>query len=393
MKLAFVIPWFGADIPGGAEKVCYQTASRLRDAGLPVEVLTTCIKQLNSDWSKNYHRPGVETINGITVRRFAVAGRDTGEFLRINDRLMQRLPVTAEEQARFVREMIRCDDLTSFIESRRKEYVYAFIPYLFSTTYWGTLACPESSVIIPCLHDEGYAYLSLYAPMFEKARGLVFHSRAEMNLANRLYRLSPKAQVLIGAGVETSVHADPDRFQEKYHLDRFILYVGRKDAGKNLPLLVNYFCRYKDRFPSQLKLVLIGAGAIDSPEEHEHEIVDLGVVSSEDKSDACAAAVALCQPSINESFSLVLMEAWANGTPALVHEDCSATREHCLASGGGLYFSSFEDFSGCLSCFVEKQALNRQMGRAGRRYVTTNFSWDLVVQKYLAALNRWGFEF
>jgi glycosyltransferase involved in cell wall biosynthesis len=393
MKLAFVIPWFGERIPGGAESVCLATAGRLHQAGVPVEVLTTCIRQLTSDWSKNYHRPGVETINGITVRRFGVQGRDTDEFLRINDRVMRRLPVTAVEQAKFVREMIRCDDLTAFIEGHRNDYVFAYIPYLFSTTYWGVLACPESSVIIPCLHDEGYAYLSLYQPMFEKARGLVFHSRAEMNLANRLYSLSPKAQALVGAGVKTSVGGDAQRFQEKYHLGRFLLYIGRKDAGKNVPLLVNYFCRYKDRFPGDLKLVLIGTGSADIPDDHEHEIIDLGVVSPDDKSDACAAAMALCQPSINESFSLVLMESWGHGTPVLVHEDCPATREHCLASGGGLYFSSFEDFCGCLNCYVEKQELVGRMGRAGRRYVTANFTWDPVIQKYLAALRRWGFEF
>jgi glycosyltransferase involved in cell wall biosynthesis len=393
MKLAFVIPWFGADIPGGAEKVCYHTAGRLRDAGLPVEILTTCIKQLGSDWSKNYHQPGVDIIDGMTVRRFGVQPRDTEEFLRINDRLMRRLPVTPEEQAIFVRQMIRCDDLTSFIGAHRHEYLYAFIPYLFSTTYWGALACPESTVIIPCLHDEGYAYLNLYKPMFESARGLLFHSRAEMNLANRLYRLQPTSQALIGAGIETSVQADADRFREKYHLDRFLLYIGRKDAGKNLPLLMKCFCRYKDLFPGDLKLVLIGAGATDIPEEHEHEVIDLGVVPTEDKGDACAAALALCQPSINESFSLVLMEAWANGTPVLVHEDCAATREHCLASSGGLFFSSFEDFCGCLNCFVENRVMTRRMGQAGRQYVRANFTWDLVVHKYLAALKQWGFGF
>src|SRR5262249_46367264 len=153
----------------------------------------------------------------------------------------------------------------------------------------------------------------------EKARGFVFHSRAEMNLANRLYRLRPDSQALIGAGIETSGHADADRFRHKYGLDAFLLYVGRKDAAKNVPLLVNYFCRYKDRFPSGLKLALIGAGAADIPDEHQHDVVDLGVVPTEDKADALAAASALCQPSVNESFSLVLMEAWARKTPVLVH--------------------------------------------------------------------------
>src|SRR5262249_1112291 len=120
MKLAFVIPWFGNEIPGGAESVCWATATRLHGAGLPVEVLTTCIRQIRSDWSTNYHNPGVEAIDGLTVRRFPVEPRIGEEFLRINDLIIRRMPVTAREQATFVREMIRCDELTAFIQSNQE---------------------------------------------------------------------------------------------------------------------------------------------------------------------------------------------------------------------------------------------------------------------------------
>jgi glycosyltransferase involved in cell wall biosynthesis len=393
MKLAFVIPWFGKGVPGGAESVCFATTLRLHRAGVPVEILTTCVKQLQSDWSKNYHAPGTELLDGMTVRRFPVGPRDTAEFLRINDRLMRRLPVSPTEQATFVREMIRCDELTAFIGNKSMDYVFAFIPYLFSTTYWGVLANPDSSVIIPCLHDEGYAFLDLYRPVFERARGLLFHSRAEMNLANRLFRLRPDAQAVVGAGLDCSCTGDADRFADRFGSSRFILYVGRKDLGKNVPLLIRYFCEYKDGASSDLKLLLMGAGAADIPEEHEHDVIDLGVVSSQEKYDAYAAAIALCQPSTNESFSLVLMEAWAHETPVLVHEDCAATREHCLASSGGLCFSSFEQFAGALDCLVEQPTLAKRLGNSGRRYVLANYTWDRVVNKYLSALANWGFEF
>jgi glycosyltransferase involved in cell wall biosynthesis len=392
-KLAFVVPWFGKSIPGGAESVAAGTVSRLRKAGVPVEILTTCLRQLQSDWSTNYYRPATENIGGMAVRRFAVAKRNTEQFARINSRLMQRLPLTPQEQASFVREMIRCDELTDFIQRNRSSYIYAFIPYLFSTTYWGALACPESSVLIPCLHDEGYAYLDPFRPLFETVRGLIFHSRSEMNLANRLYRLRPDSQICAGAGIETNVTGDACQFEEKYRLKPFALYVGRKDDGKNVPLLVKYFCQYKDRFPSELKLVLIGPGTVDIPDGREHEIIDLGVVSAEDKRNACAAALVVCQPSINESFSLVLMEAWLNETPVLVHSSCAATREHCLASGGGLYFSWFNEFCGCMQFFSEKKAARQRMGHAGKRYVLANYSWDRVIKKYLAAFEAWGFRF
>src|ERR1700737_2104528 len=99
MKLAFVIPWYGVDIPGGAETLCRTTAAKLHEAGLPVEVLTTCIKEFRSDWSQNYHKPGTEIVQNIPVRRFPVTPRNTREFDRINDRLMRRLPINQQEEA------------------------------------------------------------------------------------------------------------------------------------------------------------------------------------------------------------------------------------------------------------------------------------------------------
>ena len=392
MKLAFVIPWFGPDIPGGAEAECLNTASHLHDAGLPVEVLTTCIKEFRSDWNVNYHPRGSDLVRGITVRRFPVGQRDTAAFNQINARLMNRLPITAEEEVVFIREMIRCDELVHFIVKHQEEYVFLYIPYMFTTTYRGVLAAPQRAILIPCLHDESYAYLGVYKPVFEQTRGIILHTPAEKRLARNLYDFGDHAAKLLGEGVETRFSADPLRFKRRYHLDRFLLYAGRKDAGKNGPLLVDYFCRYKDICPVDLKLVLIGDGSLSIPAGHEHDVIDLGFVPMQDKYDAYAAALALCQPSLNESFSLVIMESWLAQTPVLVHERCAVTRDHCLASNGGLFFDSFSDFIGCLDYLQEDERRARRMARNGRRYVLANYTWDRIVKKYLHALHGWGFD-
>jgi glycosyltransferase involved in cell wall biosynthesis len=392
MRLAFVIPWFGADIPGGAEAECLNTACHLHQAGLPVEVLTTCIKEFRSDWSVNYHTRGTDTIRGLTVRRFPVARRDAAAFHRINARLMSRLPITAEEEIVFLREMIHCDDLIRFIEQHQGEYVFIYIPYMFTTTYRGILTAPQRAVLIPCLHDESYAYLGIYKPVFAQARGLILHTRAEMALARRLYSLRDDAVQLLGEGVNSGFLPDPARFKRKYQLNRFLLYAGRKDAGKNVPLLVDYFCRYKKIHPGDLQLVLVGDGPLSIPAGHEQDIVDLGFVPVEDKYDAYAAALALCQPSLQESFSLVIMEAWLAERPVLVHERCPVARDHCLASNGGLFFASFTDFIGCLDYLRENAEEARRMAQNGRRYVLANYTWDRIVKKYLHALHGWGFD-
>ena len=102
----------------------------------------------------------------------------------------------------------------------------------------------------------------------------------------------------------------------------FILYAGRKEAGKNVPLLIDFFARYKKHRKNELKLVLIGSGTIEIPSENRSDIIDLGFVPLQDKYDAYAAATFLCQPSLNESFSIVIMESWLCKSPVLVHAKC-----------------------------------------------------------------------
>jgi len=137
--------------------------------------------------------------------------------------------------------------------------------------------------------------------------------------------------------------------------------------------------------------VLDALRQIQDPDLHQ-DIVSLGFLPVQEKYDAYAAALALCQPSLNESFSIVIMEAWAAGTPVLVHEGCVATRDHCVASRGGLYFASFSDFVGCLDFLLDHPEQARRLAWNGCRYVELNYAWDRVIAKYLRAFRTWGFD-
>ena len=69
IRTAFVIPWFGPDLVGGAEQHVFQVATRLARRGHEVEVLTTCCRSFRDDWSQNHLPEGVFTESGVTVRR------------------------------------------------------------------------------------------------------------------------------------------------------------------------------------------------------------------------------------------------------------------------------------------------------------------------------------
>ena len=336
-KLGFVTPWYGEKIPGGAEMELRGLVHHLHAAGVELEVLTTCVKDFYTDWTKNYHKPGLSDEAGIKVRRFPVQKIDMTEFGAVNYKLMNNMRVSAGEERIYISQSVNSQELYDYIKEYEDEYhAFIFIPYMFGTTYY------------------------------------------------RIYDLSKVKQAVLGEGLHTDISGDPQRFRDRFEIQEpFILYAGRKDSGKNVDTLVRYFEAYKKRNQSLLKLVLIGGGEIEVPESIKDSVIDLGYVETQEKYDACSAALLLCQPSMNESFSLVVMESWLCGRPVLVHEACNVTSYFAKTVGGGLYFKNYLDFEGCINYIVDHGQIAEQMGENGKKFVKDNFSWDVIVKRYM----------
>ena len=386
-KIGFVIPWYGEDIPGGAEMELREVATHLQRAGMDVEILTTCVREFSADWNENYYSAGTAVVEDIAVRRFPVRRRDTAAFDRVNRRLMEGQHMSLQEEKSFVEEMVNSPQLYEYLKDASDDYaLYVFIPYMFGTTYYGMQACPEKSVLIPCFHDEAYLYLRLFRQAYIQARGIIYNAMPEMELANKVYDFTTTEQICMGIGMDTNICADADAFRKAYRIQKpFLLYAGRKDAGKNVHTLLRYFAEYKQRHgDSDLQLVLIGGGSIEIPASVRDDVYDLGFVSRQDKYDAMAAAELLCQPSHNESFSLVIMESWLCGRPVLVHSQCAVTRDFARRANGGLYFRNYFEFEGCVQYILTHPEQARTMGQNGGAFVRENFDWDVIVEKYRA---------
>lgn len=382
MKLAFVTPWYGPDPMGGAELEAKGTVENLHRRGLPVEVFTTCAEGFRADWGINYYPEGQALVDGVSVTRFPVDSRDAPLFDQVNKRLMRGELITSVEGEVYVGQSIRSRALEEHMAGRRGGYRFVFIPYMFGTTYWGSQVAPGDSFLVPCLHDEIYARLPVFWPMFQRLKGVLFHTRAEQELARSLYGLSPQQCLLVGEGVDTGVQGQAERFRQKYGVaEPFLLYVGRKDAGKNLAELLDFFARYQARRGGGLRLVTLGAGSLQVPEALRGQVLDLGFVPAQDKYDAYSAALVLWQPSLNESFALVLMEAWLCGAPALVNARCAATLEQCLASNGGLFYQGYPEFEACLEWLRAQPEAVRRMAQLGKEYVQRNFHWERIVAR------------
>ncbi len=383
-KIGFVTPWYGDNIPGGAEMELRGLVKHLDENGLDLEIITTCVEKFGSDWNVNYYSEGIEKVNGILVRRFKVRKRNTKKFDQINFKFMSNMPVSSEEEKIYLKEMVNSPDLYQYIERAYEDYsLFVFIPYMFGTTYYGCERCFDKAVMIPCLHDESYAYMEHFKERYSKINGMIFHSKEECELAKKVYNLSNVKNAVLGEGVYTDISFNADNFRKKYNINEpFIIYAGRKESGKNVDTLVKYFDLYKKRNLTDLKLVLIGGGHIDIPGRLQSEIIDLGFVPIQDKYDAYAASELLCNPSRFESFSLIIMESWLCHKPVLVFGDCKVTKGFVSESNGGLYFYNYCEFEECLTYLLNHKEIAKQMGENGRKYVLDNFSWPVIVEKY-----------
>ena len=265
--------------------------------------------------------------------------------------------------------------------TKDKENLFIFIPYLYGTTFFGAQIHPDRSIIIPCLHDEGYAKMKLVKKILSDVSGLIFNSNAEKILAQKLIQTLPTNKV-IGLGINTLEKTDPEDFKRKYNLHKFVLCSGRKEDGKNTNLLINYFSQYLERNNTDLKLVLTGKGKIDIPKQFSKNILDV-FLSREDLNSAFEAATIFCLPSVNESFSIVLMESWIHKVPVLVNNQCDVTKEHCINNNGGLYFDNYLEFEACLNYFLNNPDMAKKLGENGFNYVKKNYEWNTIVNSYV----------
>ena len=101
-------------------------------------------------------------------------------------------------------------------------------------------------------------------------------------------------------------------------------------------------------------------------------------------------AFALVSPSAFESFSIVLLEAWSVGTPALVNSRCAVTLDHARRSGGGVAFGNYAELEVELDRLTDSAPLRAALGRAGQAYVDAHYHWDDVLDRYSAFVSGVG---
>jgi glycosyltransferase involved in cell wall biosynthesis len=383
MRLLWVVPRFSPDVVGGAETLVRRLVLRATPRGWSSEVATTCA--LNHFSWTNVLPAGVTRDDGVIVHRFPVGPRNQRRYDALHGRIVEG-PTYAEELA-WLAHSVWSPELGHFLERESRAYdLVVFAPYLFGTTVWGAQIVPERSVLLPCLHDEPYARLRTTRRLLATVRGCIFNSVAEQRLAGRLS--DGVRGGVVGAGFDEPELPPPVGFGRSRGLGRYVLYAGRLEEGKGVGVLVDYAVRYANERGHAPKLVLIGDGTYVPPPQARGFVVRVGLVSPQERRAAYAEALALVSASRMESLSLVLLESWMEGTPAVVAVGSDVMREHCERSGGGFLFGSYERYREAIDRLVAEPDLRRAMGAAGRAYVLEHYSWPMVKKRLERVLTQ-----
>jgi glycosyltransferase involved in cell wall biosynthesis len=385
VKVAYVTPRYGEEVVGGAEAGARGLAEHLvSDLGWDVEALSTCAID-NRTWADEYDE-GTTELNGVRVHRFrSSSGRDAG-FDRFSRTLMQ-LPHRAapRDQVRWIElQGPHNPRLLDAIRSTDADLV-VFTPYLYEPTALGLPTVAARAVFHPAAHEEQPIHLPLFRRVFGSARGIAFYTFKERRLVERLFPVASTPQIVLGLGVdESSGDAAAARAAVGVGDRPFLHYQGRVDDGKGTTVLAEFFAAYTRRRAGPLALVLAGP-VVDSPPVHP-DILLPGMIDTATMNGLFRASTVYVHPSAYESFSITLMDAWEGGRPVLVNGRCDVTREHCLRSGGGLWFDSYASFEVVLDRLLADADLRTQLGAAGKSYVDAHYRWPTLIERYRSFL-------
>lgn len=387
MRLAIVVPRYGLDIAGGAETLACGFAEEMVRREWDIEVWTTCARS-HYTW-KNSHSSGQTIMNGVLVRRFLVDDWLPDERATIDVELSTRGKLPLTNQYIWLAHGPHSVRLYKHIAAHAADFDYLImLPYASPLVQYAAWVAPEKTIVWPCLHNEPYAYMEPTSLLLENVWGVMFNAPEEGQLATETLGLNMARHAVLGVGVGQDLDLDTtvSSAVSQDILVKNLLYMGRLEDGKNLSILYYYVRRYVKE-GGDIKLTLFGRGPLILP---HYDFFDYrGFASKRDKARACASALALCQPSLNESFSLVIMESWLMGRPVLVHRDCAITQGHVQRSKGGLWFRTYEEFVAAFEWLRDHPQEATQMGANGRAYVRQNYTWSAVADRFEKIIQAW----
>ncbi|MVM39706.1 glycosyltransferase [Spirosoma sp. HMF3257] len=216
-----------------------------------------------------------------------------------------------------------------------------------------------------------------------QARAILFLTSAEKRFVQKQFQNEAIYNDIIGVGIETSDAPPVDSVTVSTKNAPYLIYIGRIDKAKGCDVLFDYFIQYKEKYPSALKLVLVGQAFMTIPDHLD--VIQAGFVDETLKISLLKGAKALIIPSLHESLSMVTLESFAYGIPVIANEKCEVLKDHVNHSQGGLLFSDYNSFENAIQQILAQNS--HSMAEKGQSYIEQNYTWDKVLARFTKAVD------
>jgi len=375
-SIRIVVPRYGSQIIGGTEGLTRLLADHLMTGGWDVSVWSTTASD-EATWRGDL--AAREDDSGVSVRRFPVARHRRPALFHQATRAFFRLPERVRPETSWVRAQGPYAPALVAELRRATSTPTLFSPYLYYPTLIGLPVAPRPRLLMPAAHDERPLRLHLVGRSIRACDAIWYHTSEEQALLESVHPVAASKPSAVGTvGVDAYEPADGARFRARYGVDgAFLFFAGRSARGKGFGELLDAYAVLRSR-RTDIQLVIAGDHAAD----HATSGVRLvGRLDSSALRDALAAATGAVVPSAMESLSLMALETWAAGRPALLNGRSPVLREQAARSGGALLFSSPAQFADAANALADDSSLARRLGESGRAFVAANYRWEDVVSR------------
>ncbi|MDG2305957.1 MAG: glycosyltransferase family 4 protein [Candidatus Binatia bacterium] len=414
MRALHVFPLFSADRTNGASHHTFVLSRHLQSLGVEVEIFSTTTSAIvphaafGLKWPDRL--PREETAAGLRVRRFPVTFSPSVKLGRaFSKEILERweteaLPAGAafDEWLRAANSRPRRYDWMSAIgrgptslgllaaiarESKNIDVILVgYAPFsMVGQVTWLARALRKPVVVLPLFHanDPYHHFRSVYGS-FERADRVLVETPYAVDLFRRAFPKSTPVE--IGVGVEPEDFRDEavsgERFRSLHGLgDKpIVLMVGRKEPAKRWDLSVQAIDRVKK---AGATLVLVGREVDGLPIESSR-VLHLTDVDDQALRDAYDACNVLVHPSENESFGLVLLEAWMRQKPVIGSRVCGAVASVISEDVDGLLCDGADDLAAKIDRLLDAPELAARFGRAGREKARSRYPWAHIAGRVKA---------
>jgi glycosyltransferase involved in cell wall biosynthesis len=379
-RLRIVTPRFGEAVLGGAEWVARELALRLAAAGWAVEVWTTCAVDAVS-W-RNQEPAGTSADGAVIVRRYPTRLHRPPRLFHQLSRVLFRLPSRLRPERLWV--ALQGPYAPGLVRAlaAAPPAPTLFLPYLYHPALRGAPRSRGARLLMPAAHEERPLGLRAVARLVDAVDGFLYATPEERALLESAHPAAAGRAWRVGnVGIEAPPAVDPERARARLGLSGpYLLHAGRAATGKGIDELLTAAGLLRRTHP-EVSLVLAGeagaalpAGAVAGP-----GVVRVGMLERPALWDAVAGAAAVVVPSFLESQSLLAVEAWAVGRPALLNAASPALAGQAGRSGGAILYRGAAELAAAAAGLLDDPDRAAALGASGRRWVEARYRWTAVL--------------